>query len=149
MAKTKSAPQVHFEDVSVGMELPTIVKHPNELQLFMFAAATWDTHRTHWDIPYAVNVEKLPGILVFGHMQAAFLGQLVTDWITPGGRLLRLNYQNRRMAIQGDTLSCKGKIKEKKEENGKGLIVAETWIENQKGEITTTAESTFELPKRK
>ncbi len=141
-------PSPYYEDVTVGMELPSLTKHANELQLFLFSAVTWDTHRTHWDIPYSVNTEKLPGILVHGHLQGSFLGQLLTDWIGPLGRLKRISYQNRGMAIQTDTLAIKGKVTGKKDENGAGLVTCEVWVEKQTGDITTNGEATVELPRR-
>lgn len=145
---TQLRPSPYFEDVQVGTDLPPLQKKPDEVQLFLFSAVTWDTHRTHWDIPYSVNVEKLPGILVHGHLQGAFLSQLLTDWMGPLGRLKRISYQNRGMAIQTDILTCKGRVKEKREENGAGLVTCEVWIEKQTGDITTTGEATVELPRR-
>ena len=148
MRKNNQSTQIYFEDVSIGMKLPVLVKRPNEVQLFMYAAAIWDTHRTHWDIPYATATEKLPGILVVGHHQAAFLGQLVTDWIGFHGKLLSLNYRNQSMAIAGDVLHCRGTVKEIKDEGNNSVLVADLWIENQRKEITTTGEATIRLPRR-
>ncbi len=74
--------------------------------------------------------------------------QLVTDWMGANGRLLRMNYQCRAMAIAGDVLTCKGKVKEKKEKEDKGLVYADVWIENQRGEVPTRAEVTIQLPRR-
>ena len=76
-----------FQDINVGDELPTLVKQPNETQLFMYSAVTWDTHRTHWDIPYSVNEEHLPGILVHGRLQGTWLTQMMTDWAMPYGKV--------------------------------------------------------------
>jgi hydroxyacyl-ACP dehydratase HTD2-like protein with hotdog domain len=148
MPATKLRPSTYYEDVSAGMELPPLTKQANEVQLFFFSAATWDSHRTHWDIPYSVNVEKLPGILVHGHLQGAFLSQAVTDWAGPLATLRKISYQNRGMAIQTDVLTVKGRVKEKREENGKGLVTCEVWLEKQTGDVTTTGEATVELPRR-
>ena len=122
------------------------MKRPNEVQLFLFSAVTWDTHRTHWDIPYSVNEESLPGILVHGHLQGTFLTQLVTDWVSPHGRLAEIEYQNRGMAIPGDELTCRGKVTGKRQEDGKGLIDLDVWIEKQTGDVTTTGKATAEVP---
>jgi 3-methylfumaryl-CoA hydratase len=85
---------------------------------------------------------------VHGHLQGAFLGQLLTDWIGPLGRLKRISYQNRGMAIQTDTLAIKGKVTGKKDENGAGLVTCEVWVEKQTGDITTNGEATVQLPRR-
>ena len=97
-----------YVDVQVDTEIPSLVKTPNEVQLFLFSAITWDTHRTHWDIPYSVNEESLPGILVHGHLQGTFLTQLVTDWVTPEGRLLEIDYQNRGYGNPGRCANLQG-----------------------------------------
>ncbi len=138
----------YFEDVQVGDVIVPVVKKPDEVQLFCFSAVTWDTHRTHFDQPFSVNVDKLPGILVHGHLQGAFLGQLTTAWAGPKGRLLFLGYQNRGMSVPGDTLTCTGKATAKKEDADKGVVTCQVWVENQKGQMTTTGEAIIELPRR-
>ncbi len=144
--KTRLQPTVAFEDVEVGTILPPLVKKPSAVQLFCFSAVTWDTHRTHFDEPYSKNVDKLPGILTHGHLQGSFLGNLMTSWAGPRARLLRLAYQNRGMSVAGDTLNCGGKVTAKKIEGTKGLVTCQVWIENQKGEITTSGEAVVQLP---
>ena len=137
-----------YQDVSVGDELPVLEKQAGEVQLFMFSASTWDTHRTHWDIPYSVEEENLPGALVHGHLQGAWLSQLLSSWAMPEGRLISLNYQNRGMAIQDEKLFVKAKVTEKKEEAGKGIVTFDTWVEKESGEISTTGKGAVELPLR-
>lgn len=136
----------NFQELTVGDELPVMVERPGAVQLFLFSAVTWDTHRTHFDAPYSVDVEALPGILVHGHLQGTFLGKLVSQWVSPGGRLASITYQNRGMSVPGDELSCHGRITAKREESGKGLVELEVWVEKQTGDITTTGQATAELP---
>ncbi len=135
-----------FQDVKVGDELPTLVKQPNETQLFMYSAVTWDTHRTHWDIPYSVNEEKLPGIIVHGRLQGTWLTQMMTDWAMPYGKVTYVSYQNRGMAIQNEKLFVKGRVKEKREEGGKGVVGLELWLEKEDGDVPTRGEGKVELP---
>ncbi|EBA07569.1 FAS1-like dehydratase domain-containing protein [Sagittula stellata] len=42
----------------------------NEVRLFRYSAATYNAHRIHYDLPYAQQVEKYPGLVVHGPMQA-------------------------------------------------------------------------------
>lgn len=149
MTTSHKIPALFFEDVQQGMAVPQIAKHPHEVDLFMFSAITWDTHRTHWDIPYAVQEEKLPGMLVHGHLQGAWLAELMTDWIGPMGKLKKIEYRNRAMSIQGDQLTLKGTVTEKRDDApGRGLVTCEVWIEKDGGEVTTSGTTTVELPKR-
>jgi 3-methylfumaryl-CoA hydratase len=46
---------------------------PNTTDLFRFSAATFNSHRIHYDLPYAVNAEGYPGLLVHGPFTAAKL----------------------------------------------------------------------------
>jgi 3-methylfumaryl-CoA hydratase len=42
-------------------------------RLFRFSAATFNAHRIHYDLAYAVEVEKYPGLVVHGPLQAILL----------------------------------------------------------------------------
>ena len=43
------------------------------VRLFRFSALTFNAHRIHFDLPYAREVEKYPGLVVHGPMQAMLL----------------------------------------------------------------------------
>lgn len=45
----------------------------DEARLFRFSTATYNAHRIHYDLPYAQAVEKYPGLVVHGPMQAIML----------------------------------------------------------------------------
>jgi 3-methylfumaryl-CoA hydratase len=45
------------------------------VRLFRFSAATFNAHRIHFDLPYATEVEKYPGLVVHGPLQAMLLMQ--------------------------------------------------------------------------
>ena len=135
-----------FEEVEAGQELAPMVKTPTEVQVFMFSAITWDTHRTHFDTPYSVDEESLPGILVHGHLQGAFLTQYVTRWAGTEGRLRSIDYQNRGMVIPGERLTVRAKVTGKSEEAGVGLVTLDMWLEKDGGEMPTTAAAVVEIP---
>ncbi|MEQ8366181.1 MAG: acyl dehydratase [Roseicyclus sp.] len=44
-----------------------------EARLFRYSAATYNAHRIHYDLPYTREVEKYPGLLTHGPMQATML----------------------------------------------------------------------------
>ncbi|WP_371060128.1 MaoC family dehydratase N-terminal domain-containing protein [Rhodosalinus sp. 5P4] len=50
-----------------------------EARLFRYSAATFNAHRIHFDLPYATGVEKYPGLVVHGPMQAMCLMALATE----------------------------------------------------------------------
>ncbi len=43
------------------------------VRLFRFSAVTFNAHRIHFDLPYAQDVEKYPGLVVHGPLQAILL----------------------------------------------------------------------------
>jgi len=45
----------------------------SEALLFRYSAATFNAHRIHYDLPYAQKVEKYPGLVVHGPLQATLL----------------------------------------------------------------------------
>ena len=135
-----------FDEVEAGQELPPLVKTPSEVQVFMFSAITWDTHRTHFDTPYSVDEESLPGILVHGHLQGAFLSQYATKWAGAAGRLRSLDYQNRGMVSPGERLTVRAKVTGKSEEARLGVVTLDMWLEKDGGELPTTAAAVVEIP---
>ncbi len=141
-------PQLFGEDVKVGDALPEMVKKPDEVQLFLFSAVNWDTHRTHFDIPYSKEVEGLPNILVHGHLQGSFLAQFMTDWIGYGGNLLKFDYYTRRMSIPGDTLTCKGKVTSKEKRGDRHIVTCDLSIVKQDGVLSVDGNATVSLPSR-
>jgi len=47
----------------------------SEVLLFRFSALTFNAHRIHFDLPYAQEVERYPGLVVHGPLQAIWLIQ--------------------------------------------------------------------------
>jgi 3-methylfumaryl-CoA hydratase len=43
------------------------------VRLFRFSAVTFNAHRIHYDLPYATEVERYPGLVVHGPLQALLL----------------------------------------------------------------------------
>lgn len=93
----------------VGAALPARVWTPNEVQLFLFSAVTWNSHRIHYDDCYA-RVEGYPGVLVQSHLHACFLAATVRSFCGPGARLTEIGWQNRALAVPGDELTVSGTI---------------------------------------
>lgn len=57
-----------------SVPLRTVV--PDERLLFRFSALTFNTHRIHYDLPYATGVEHYPGLVVHGPLTATLLAHL-------------------------------------------------------------------------
>ena len=109
--------QVYFEDVTEGMEIPTLEKNPTPRQLVQYAGASGDFYEIHYDKDYAIGNE-LPGPIIHGALKNAWLGQVVTDWIGDEGVLKKLSCQYRGMDVPGVPMYIKGKVVGKSVEGG-------------------------------
>ncbi len=79
-----------------GARLRTIT--PDEILLFRFSALTFNAHRIHYDLAYATSVEKYPGLVVHGPLQAILLaGHLASA--CPGATLLHFAYRGQSPAF--------------------------------------------------
>lgn len=77
---------------------------PNEVDLFMFSAATWLTHRIHFDRDYA-RVEGFADLVVHGPLQGAYLAQMLSEVARrQGGGLVQLSYRHHKPVYCGDLL---------------------------------------------
>ena len=142
------AKQLYYEDVEVGSELPTLVKHPTPMQLAMWAGASGDFNPIHYDKDYALE-QGLPGIIVHGPLIAAFLAQLITEWIGEEGTFKKLKTSKRGMMLPREDLLLKGKVTKKYVENGENYVECEIWAENPRGERPVPGMAVVTLPNRK
>ena len=62
-------PPIAAPDTAHWMETPLV----DTARLFRFSALTFNAHRIHFDLPYAMDVEKYPGLIVHGPLQAMML----------------------------------------------------------------------------
>ena len=141
------AEQPYYEDVEVGTELPTLVKHPKSRQLVMWAGASGDFYEINYDRDFAQS-KGLPSFIVHGDLTVAFLTQLVTDWMGEWGTFKKLHTSNRGMLFPNEDVICKGKVSKKYIENDEHYVDCEIWAENSKGEKCTLGKASVTLPAR-
>jgi hydroxyacyl-ACP dehydratase HTD2-like protein with hotdog domain len=99
-----SGDQVAPSDSGDGTDVISADKQLGELDLFMFCAATWLTHRIHFDRDYARS-EGYRDLVVPGPLQNALLGQALADFAAAhGGRLDYLEVRHRAPAFCGALL---------------------------------------------
>ncbi len=141
------AKQLYYEDVEIGTELPTLVKKPTTRQLVMWAGATGDFYELHYDKDFAQKA-GFKSVIVHGRLKAAFLGQLLTDWIGEEGVVKKLSCSYRGNDFPGDDILCKGKVTNKYVKDGEHFVECEIWTENPEGQRTTPGTATVILPSR-
>ena len=124
---------------AVGEEIPQLVKDPTTRQLVQYAGAQGDFYEIHYDQGYARSV-GLPGVILHGLLKAAFLGQLVTDWLGDGGRLETFEVSYRGIDVPGRPYLCRGVVKKVDGDH----VELEVWGEDADGNRTTIGSASVE-----
>jgi 3-methylfumaryl-CoA hydratase len=78
--------------------------------LFRFSALTFNAHRIHYDIHYATEVEKYPGLVVHGPLQALLLLESACKR-NPGKKPARYEYRGVRPLFVFDQASIGGQLR--------------------------------------
>ncbi len=101
--------------------------------LFRYSALTHNTHRIHYDFPYAKNVEGYPDIVVHGPLMATFLLDLTNSIIKVSKQKLnKFSFKLLRPVFVGGEISAQA-IK-----TSAGL---DLWIKDQYGNISLSAQA--------
>jgi hydroxyacyl-ACP dehydratase HTD2-like protein with hotdog domain len=124
----------------VGDEIPELVKHPTTRQLVQYAGAQGDFYEIHYDQDFARSV-ALPGVILHGLLKAAFLSQLITDWLGDHGTLKTFEVSYRGIDVPGNPYRCRGRVMNVE---GKDIEV-EVWGEDPEGKRTTVGTATVEM----
>jgi hydroxyacyl-ACP dehydratase HTD2-like protein with hotdog domain len=95
-------------------ELPalrlTLSVCPTEVDLFMFSASTWLTHRIHFDREYA-RAEGHRDLVVHGPLQAAYLSRMLGEFADArGGSLRTMTYRHQRPVFVRQAITCTAEL---------------------------------------
>lgn len=141
------AEQTFWEDVSVGDEIPSLQKNCSTKQLVVWAGASGDYYQIHYDQAFARET-GLDGIIVHGALKNAFLGQLLHDWVAPGGTVRTFGCTYRGMDYPNQDIICRGVVTKKYVDGSHHLVDLEIWTENPSGQKTSPGSGTVTLPVR-
>jgi len=168
----------YWEDVSVGENLPSIVRGPLSLMDTMGFLVGCGRGHTHGVVFKAAmkhpghffrnpeagggieytgighhreSVAKevgVPGTYDYGPQRSSWMCSLVTNWMGDAAFLKRVRTEMRRFNTVGDSTWCKGRVSRKYIKDRHALVDIEIWGENQRGEMTTPGVATVILPSR-
>jgi acyl dehydratase len=136
--------KVSFSKISVGDEIPELVKKVTLLDLIQYAAATWSFFLVHIDKEFAQK-RGFEQVNIPAAYFGACLTKLVSDWIKDPGQIKKLGYRVIRMSFVDDILKFKGKVSKKYQEAGQNFVDYDLWVENQEGVQVATATATVSL----
>jgi acyl dehydratase len=144
-----ASPQRFFESVTEGDELPHLRKGPlTTVHLMRWSAAMENWHKIHYDRPFTVEHDKLPGLLVNGSFKQQFVMQFLKDWAGLEGWAWKARFQFRAMDVVGTTLEVWGRIVRKIPLEHYGLVEIELGIRNLEGRESTPGKALIALPYR-
>ena len=121
--------------LKTGDSLPERRFEPDTIQLFLYNAILWNAHKIHFDLPYAVDVEGYPGLVMAGPLMGDWLTQTAIEWAGEAGQLLSIEYSNRQASYIGDILTSGGTIKSINTSDG--TIELDIFVKNQGGDVLT------------
>jgi hydroxyacyl-ACP dehydratase HTD2-like protein with hotdog domain len=127
-----------LEAVDAGTQLPDIYRTPQMIDLFLYGAATWVTHKIHYDVAHARS-EGHADVVVHATLQEVYLTQVVREWAGRAARIRKLNYRNLAKAVVGEQLTIRGRILAV--DLAEREVRCEVWIENAHGVRTCAGEA--------
>lgn len=172
----RGAEKLYVEDVTVGQDIPSLVKGPMTITGFIGYAQGWGglyiranrlaykLRRRHPaagiadrfgipDVPERVHWDDdlartvgTPRSYDYGPERASWLTHQLTDWIGDDGFLVQHSSQIRRHNPTGDIITITGKVTAV--DPGTGLVTVEQSAVQQDGELSAHGSATVRLPKR-
>ncbi len=129
-----------MKTITAGDPLPEREFKPDNVQLFFYNAALWNAHRIHFDYPYATEAEGYPGLVIAGPLMGDWLAQCVIEWLGDDGRLVSIEYSNRKAAFIGEVLRTGGRVLSIEPETD--TVQLELFVKNAADEVITPGAAT-------
>ena len=108
--------KIEFDKISEGTELPPLVLDPiTHANLVRYAGASGDFNPIHNDKDFAI-ANGLDGTIAHGMYIMAMIGRLSTNWVDQR-QIHFFGVKFKAMAKLGQTLTCKGVVKRKKDDS--------------------------------
>jgi acyl dehydratase len=118
------------------------------MHLVRWGAALENWHRIHYDQPFCVEHEGLPGPVVNGSWKQQVLAQMLKEWAGPAGWLLGMRFAFRGMDVVGETLTASGRVLSANDHGDHADVRCSIELANGSGTPTTTGEALVRLPTR-
>ena len=131
---------ITWESIKEGDSLPELRKKPSVTQLVKYAAGSGDFNPLHHDYNFPQS-KALGTVIVHGRFKYAALGELVSNWVGHGGRIVKIACQYKGMDVPDKEFVCTGKVLRKREENGRKLVELQLSTVNEDGQQTTPGQA--------
>ena len=136
--------QASFDEVREGQEIPTFQRVTDFMHWNRYAAVNDEFVYIHMDDEMAQKIGQ-PAAFGMGNLQASYLHNLLRQWVGDDGWIKKVSCQFRGMNFKNDTITAKGTVVKKYEQDGEKLVDLDIWTENQKGEKLCPGKATVAL----
>jgi len=106
-----------LETVNVGSDFSFAKPPVTTMQLVMYAGASGDFNRIHYDHHFAIE-SGLGGVIQHGMLTMGFLAQAVTDWAGPKSLVKDVRSRFVSPVKPGDVVTIKGSVQSKGDDEG-------------------------------
>ncbi len=140
--ESKQARPLTYDEIKVGDELPAFNKWITSQSAVRFGKTYEDIFSGHINPEVSLKQFGRAFMPVQGAVIEAGVTPFILNWLRStipwlcGGRQESRFIQ---VVLPGDTLTYRGKVIEKKEENDKKYVTVDVWADNQKGEKVLAA----------
>ena len=133
---------LRFGTTNVGDELRPLVKGPLEKSQFVdYGKAALDGNPIHTDDEFAKQ-SGYQSVFAQGMLSMGFLGQMLVE-NAGAGNVRRFKVRFTKITWPGETITCRGIVTRKYEENGTKLVDCDVHTENQNGERRVEGSATL------
>lgn len=145
----RNKPQLYFEDLELGQEMPPLVIGPlTATHFFRWSAAIENWHRIHYDQNFAVYHEGLPAVLGQGSWKQSILPRYLKDLCLPNGWAWKVKFQHRTMIVPGDTVTVWSKVTKLSVVDGLGIVELDVGMKLDYGAESCPGQAVIVLPLR-
>lgn len=143
---TSEALSLGVSDESPDRLLASIRFRPTEIDLFMYCAATWNTHRIHYDRDYA-RAEGYRDLVVPGPLQSARLAQMLSDFaLARGGRLEMLSLRHHAPLFCNENAELRADKIEIRSAADTTTVALSVTVATADGEVASSGTATLVFP---
>jgi acyl dehydratase len=133
-----------FNNIQEGDQLPELTKDPiTQIQLIKYAGASGDFNPIH-TVPDFAKEAGLEGTIAHGMLVMGMLGQMLSSWagIKP---VTKYSVNFKSISRPGDTLTAKGIVKRKFEDETGKYTNLKLEVIDQNGEVKLSGKATVKF----
>lgn len=115
-------PQVYFEQVNEGADIPAVDFNLTYQRMIMFVGATRNFPGLHHNERVAQKRGAAPGIFLQNNSCLMLWERVVSDWMGIYGRVRVATFRITDFHLAGEIIHVSGKIQQKRQEHGLNLV---------------------------